>query len=63
VNAIANDPNVMASLKSEAKELNLSEINLTSPKHTPTKDTQKIKLDRVINSLLPDLEELDSEVY
>ena len=53
----------MASLKSEAKELNLSEINLTSPKHTPTKDTQKIKLDRVINSLLPDLEELDSEVY
>jgi len=63
VNAIANDPNVMASLKYESKELNLSEINLTSPKHTPTKDTQKIKLDRVINSLLPDLEELESDIY
>jgi hypothetical protein len=52
----------MGSLKSEIKELKLKDIDLNSIKHSPTKDTQKIKLDRVINSLLPELEELEAEV-
>lgn len=59
---MAGNELVMGSLKSEAKELKLSEIDLHSIKHSPTKDSQKIKLDRVINSLLPELEELEAEV-
>jgi hypothetical protein len=62
LNAIAGNELVMGSLKSEVKELKLKDIDLNSIKHSPTKDTQKIKLDRVINSLLPELEELEAEV-
>lgn len=59
LNALADNALITDSLKSEVKVLNLTDINLRSDKHSPSNDTQKIKLDRVINSLLPELEELD----
>jgi cell division FtsZ-interacting protein ZapD len=62
LNALADNALVTGSLKSELKELGLSEIDLKSVKHSPSVDSQKIKLDRVINSLLPELEELESAV-
>jgi hypothetical protein len=61
--ALANNPLISGAMKSEKEELGISEIDLKSVKHAPTKDTQKIKVDRVINSLLPEVEEFEPDVY
>lgn len=59
---VANNPLINGALKSEKEELGISEIDLLNPKHAPTKDTQKIQVDRVINSLLPEVEEFEPDV-
>lgn len=59
---LSNNADFMNSMPSENKQLKLSEINMKSLKHSPSVDNQKIKLDRVINSLIPELEELESDL-
>jgi len=54
--------NLLKNLKSENKELNISDIDLKSPLHQPSKDNYPIKLDRVLSSLIPELEGLDADV-
>lgn len=61
--AVADNPLIAGAMKSEREELGLSEIDLKSKKHSPSQDTKKIKVDRVIISLLPEVEEFDPDVY
>mmetsp|Transcript_36066 Transcript_36066/g.30360 ORF Transcript_36066/g.30360 Transcript_36066/m.30360 type:complete len:200 (-) Transcript_36066:556-1155(-) len=62
-NLAAVSGSVSDSLESEHAKLNLSDINMKSNKHIPSTDTGKIKLGRVISSLLPELEGLDADIY
>jgi hypothetical protein len=61
--SLANNALVMNSLESEQEKLNIKEIDMKSKNHKPTQDTGQIKLGRVISSLLPEIEDLEKDIY
>jgi len=63
LNEVAGNSLVTSALKSEMNELGINDINLKSLKHKPSADSNKVKLDRVIGALIPQLEELESDVF
>lgn len=60
---VLNSNELLKNLKYEKDVLNISEIELTNKKHQPSRDDKKVRLDRVIRSLLPEIEGLDEDVY
>jgi len=63
LNALANNANLLNSLESEQVQLNIKDIDMKSINHKPTQDNGQIKLGRVISSLLPEIEDLDKDIY
>jgi hypothetical protein len=57
-----NSNELLKNLKSERDVLKISEIELTNKKHQPSRDNKNVRLDRVIRSLLPEIEGLDEDV-
>jgi len=50
-------------MKNESDSFKIKPINLNNPKHGPSRDSDKIKLNRVISPLLLSREDLDPSIF
>lgn len=63
LNQLASSDELLNNLKSEREELKIADVDILSKKHQPSRDNKNIRLDRVLRSLLPEIEGLDEDLY
>jgi len=61
IEALSGSP--LIKLSSERKELGIPDIDIKNDKHKPSKDVSSVKLNRIISSLMPEVEGIDEDIF